>query len=62
MQIPAVLLRRFARRRRVSAARVWQEAARRDAAAHSDAVRRILVASHPEYVIGQPLPTGEDQR
>ena len=38
--IPA--LRRLLWQRRVDAARVWQEATRRDAAEHSEAVRRIL--------------------
>ena len=41
--IPA--LRRLLWQRRVDAARVWQEATRRDAAEHSAAVRRILEQS-----------------
>jgi hypothetical protein len=58
MSYPIPLLRRLAWRRRVAAARRWQEAERRDSAAHNAAVRRIvdqapLVA---EYVI---VPDGD---
>ena len=48
---PVPLLRRIAWRQRLREARAWQEAARQEAAAHDDAVRRILEGSCPEYVI-----------
>jgi hypothetical protein len=49
MQPPIALLRRWAWRRRVEAARVWQDAARREAAEHSAAIRRIAELQCPEF-------------
>ena len=52
MRLPANLARRLLWRRRVRAARVWCDAERTQAAAHSEAVRRILnqaTALPPEH-------------
>ena len=49
--------RRLLWQRRVDAARVWQEATRREAAEHSEAVRRIL-----QQASQTPDPVRSDQR
>jgi hypothetical protein len=46
---PVRLLRRIAWWRRINKARAWQEAARREAAAHNEAVRRIIESPCAEY-------------
>lgn len=52
-------LRRLLWQRRIDAARVWQEATRREAAEHDQAVRRILEQA-PQ--IPDPARRGADAR
>jgi len=51
----SIPFRRLLWQRRTDAARVWQEATRREAAEHSEAVRRILAEASqiPDPVRGE---------